>query len=372
MTIKHRRSERKGDTYRVSVYDPLTQRMNWVGTFYDEMEAKQAELDAEKRTREGLPPIGKENPKFAAVVEKWLTYAKRESTREDYERGSRFFLEFFGERRIRTLKPEDFHRFVVFMKGRKKRDGKPYSARVIRKTVVQLYQVVNFALELGYLDRSPAPKMRRLALPDEPAPRKVRLTSQQVIALIEAAPDTWRDFFIVALVSGARRGELCNATYGAIRWEHKTLEVRDLQPDGTPSGVKSRSAVRSIPLPDAVMDLLRNRMAATESGPDDLIFSNSLGGRMSYPNFYRRVWGPTVERAGLKGLHLHDLRKAFATHLAASGHTPSFIEDVMGHASYATTMKYYTMTSDEEADRARRELGDWVGREESGQNWLAA
>lgn len=372
MTIKHRHSERKGDTFRVSIYDPLIQRMKWVGTYYDEMEAKQAELDAEKRLRAGLPPVGKENPRFADVVAKWLTYAKRDVTRKDYERGARFFLEFFGERRVGTLRPEDFHRFVVFMCSRTTRDGRPYSARVIRKTVTQLYQVVNFAVEMGYLDRSPAPKMKRLALPDEPAPRKVRLTTAQVIALIDAAPEAWRDFFVVALVTGARRGELSNATYGAVRWEHKTLEVLDLQPDGTPSAVKSRAAVRSIPLPDAVVDLLRTRMAATGSGAEDLIFSNSLGGHMSYPNFYRRVWRPTVEKAGLAGLHLHDLRKAFATHLAATGHTPSFIEDVMGHASYSTTMKYYTMTSDEESERARRELGDWLGREESEQKWLAA
>jgi integrase len=86
---------------------------------------------------------------------------------------------------------------------------------------------------------------------------------------------------------------------------------------------------------------------------------------MSYPNFYRRIWVPSVERAGLKGLHLHDLRKAFASHMASSGHTPSYIEDVMGHASYSTTMKYYTMTSDTEADQARGQLEDWIGREEN-------
>lgn len=258
------------------------------------------------------------------------------------------------------------------MKGRTKADGRPYSPRVVRKTVVQLYQVVNFALEMGYLDASPAPKMKRLSLPDEPAPRKVRLSGEQAKALIDAAPEPWRDFFVLALTTGARRSELFNATYVAIRWERKTREVLDEQPDGTASAVKSAAAVRSIPLPNGVVDMLRSRMLASGSRPEDLIFPNSLGGRMSYSNFYRRIWGPTAGRAGLKGLHLHDLRKAFATQLSKDGHTPAFIEDVMGHASYSTTMKYYTKATDEEEERARRELSEWIGREEPADERCAA
>ncbi len=366
MTITHRHSARKGDTYRVSVYDPLTQRMKWVGTFYDEMQAKQAELDEMKRVRSGLHPVATKNPKLPEIIEKWLEYTKNERTREDYERASRFFLEYFGERRIRTLTTEDFHRFTMFMRSKVKKDGKPYSPRVIRKTVTQFYQLTNLAVELDYLERSPAPKMKRLPLPEAPVPRKVRLTAQQAKTLVDAAPDAWKDLFVVALVTGARRGELFSATYGAISWEHKTIQVRDRSPDGSSNAVKSQAAVRTIPLPDGVLELLRERMSASGSDDEDLIFTNSIGGKVSYQNFYRRIWRPTVESAGLKGLHLHDLRKAFATQLAASGHTPSFIEDVMGHKSYSTTMKYYTMTSDDEAERARRELGEWLGREESG------
>ncbi len=86
---------------------------------------------------------------------------------------------------------------------------------------------------------------------------------------------------------------------------------------------------------------------------------------MSYPNFYRRVWIPTVKAAGLEGLHLHDLRKAFASRMVADGRTPSYLEDVMGHKSFSTTMKYYAATPEAEADLARKDLDDWLSEEEN-------
>ncbi len=365
MAVSKKRSAKKGTAYRVSVYDPLTQKTKWVGTYYDKLEAEQAELSARKSVQAGLSPVGDRNPKIADLIEKWLLFARRESTREDYTRSSKFFIEYVGERRVRTLQPEDFHRFVAFMQGKKKSNGEPYSARFVRKVVTQFYQLVNFAVELGCLERSPAPKMKRLALSDAPSVRKVRLTSEQVRALLDAAPSEWRDLFIVALATGARRGELFSLTYGAIQREKLTIEVRDASVDGGSGGAKTAAAIRSIPVHPAVIQALADRKVKTRSEDDDLIFPNKDGNRMSYPNFYQRIWKPTVEKAGLEDLRLHDLRKAYATHLAATGRTPSYLEEVMGHRSYSTTMKYYTKTPDEEADRARHDLEGWIGREDS-------
>jgi integrase len=361
-----KREGKKGTSYRVSLYDPLTQGTKWIGTYHDELTAKQAELDALKRIKSGLPAVGDENPKLEELIEKWLAYANKPSTREDYARASRFFLEHFGQRRIRTLKAEDFHRFVAFMNRKTKRDGKPYAPRVIRKVVTQLYQVVNFAVELGYLDRSPAPKMKRLALPAEPAARKVRLNAQQVRSLLDAAPDGWGLCLKVALVTGCRRGEIFNATYDAVRWDRMELEIRDDLPDGSTGALKTPAADRVVPLTHSVVEGLRQRMEETGADRGDLIFPNRDGGPMSYSNFYRRVWVPTAAKAGMPGLHLHDLRKAFATHMAAAGRTNQYLEDVMGHKSYSTTMKYYVKVPEEEADLARRDLDDWLGQESSG------
>lgn len=367
MAINKRTSTKKGTTYRVSLYDPLTQTTKWIGTFDDELGARQAELDAQKRMKSGLSPVGDENPKLAELTDKWLSYVRRASTKEDYKRGARFFLEFFGQRRIKTVRPEDFHRFAAFMTSQKKRNGHPYSPRVVHKTVTQLYQLINFAVELGYLDRSPAPKMKRLALPPVPPPRKIELSADQVRSLIDSAPEEWRCFFIVALATGTRRGELFNATYGAVRWEEQALEIRDERPDGTSGATKTAAAVRVVPLSPKVVEILRDRMVEMRATDSDLIFPNKDGGQMSYPNFYRRVWKPTALKAGMHDLHLHDLRKAFATHLAAGGHTPSYLEDVMGHKSFSTTMKYYTKSPNAEADKARKDVDDWLGQEASTQ-----
>ena len=154
-------------------------------------------------------------------------------------------------------------------------------------------------------------------------------------------------------------------TYGSIDWGQRTITVSSqLTATGDVGLTKTPAAMRTIALPDGVLENLAARMAAVGADAGDLIFPNILGGPMSYPNFYRRVWIPTVKAAGLEGLHLHDIRKAFASRMVADGRTPSYLEDVMGHRSFSTTMKYYVATPDEEAELARNGLDDWLAEEE--------
>lgn len=60
-------------------------------------------------------------------------------------------------------------------------------------------------------------------------------------------------------------------------------------------------------------------------------------------SFYKNVFVPAVERAGLPPTRLHDLRHAFATLQLRNGPPDHYMQVSvwMGHADYATTLRTY-------------------------------
>jgi hypothetical protein len=119
---------------------------------------------------------------------------------------------------------------------------------------------------------------------------------------------------------------------------------------GTP---KTARAVRAVPILDE--GLFRDLGLHLRNHPhrDDLeagLWPGKVAGhnRLSYDRefdpkgFYRYTFKPACVRAGLAGLHFHELRHTFATLALESGALDMHeLSRAMGHASYAITDKVY-------------------------------
>lgn len=73
---------------------------------------------------------------------------------------------------------------------------------------------------------------------------------------------------------------------------------------------------------------------------NDLVFSDPVG-RPVNPQAVSRDFHKVVERAGMAGLRLHDLRHAHASGLIRANVHPKVVQDRLGHASAAFTMQIY-------------------------------
>jgi integrase len=74
---------------------------------------------------------------------------------------------------------------------------------------------------------------------------------------------------------------------------------------------------------------------------DSLVIATATGEPMSASNFLQRDFYPALLRAGLPKVRFHSVRHTAATILASSATPPGAVHRILGHASFATTMKLY-------------------------------
>lgn len=160
---------------------------------------------------------------------------------------------------------------------------------------------------------------------------------------------------IVALATGARRGELAALTWrnfdakaGELRIEHslETTEEEGLRVKGP----KTRNGRRTIGIPaSAVAELETHWKAQQEerlslglgrTGPDDLIFAMP-GGAPLEPDTLSRNWMNNTLAATGRNINLHSLRHHHASNLIRAGVDVLTLSRRLGHASAAITLGVY-------------------------------
>jgi integrase/recombinase XerD len=190
---------------------------------------------------------------------------------------------------------------------------------------------------------------------DVPAPRQAQrlpkaITEDQVLALLDAAsgtaPRDLRDRAMLELLycTGMRIGELVGLSLGDIGWESGLVKV-----------LGKGSKERLVPMGRYAIDALerwldhggRPELAPrrwARRGDSEAVFLNARGGRLTRQG----AWEVICKRARIAGLdslvHPHVLRHSCATHMLARGADVRVVQELLGHASVATTQIYTRVT----------------------------
>lgn len=200
-----------------------------------------------------------------------------------------------------------------------------------------------YACLVGRMQSNPAESVPTPRI-EKTLPRHLR--PEEIDVLLEApagrpGPLGLRDRALLELLyaAGLRVGELV-----ALNWRDLDLGARVLRVVGkgdrermTPFGEPARRALRH--WLDAWEDVFRaTRTGAAETL--DPVFLNRNGGRLSARSVRRIIDRYVAETAQASGAHPHALRHSFATHLLESGADLRSIQELLGHASLATTQRY--------------------------------
>lgn len=147
--------------------------------------------------------------------------------------------------------------------------------------------------------------------------------------------------------TGMRVGELCGLDESRLDLLGGVAVLRG-------KGRKERLAPLGAPAIRALEAWRRSRDATFgRSGRDDPVFRGTRGGRLDQREV-RRLLGDAIAAAGLAGRTTpHTLRHSFATHLLRAGADIRSVQELLGHASLATT-QIYTHLSIEDLREAYR------------------
>jgi integrase len=121
---------------------------------------------------------------------------------------------------------------------------------------------------------------------------------------------------------------------------------------------KSDAGLRGVPVPSVIAaDVQQHLDLYAQDDEDGLVFTSPTGTPLRHGNFYRRVWLPAVKKAGMIGVHFHDLRHAGNQFTADAGANLRELMARMGHSSTRAAMIYLHST-----DERQRALADAVDR----------
>lgn len=239
-------------------------------------------------------------------------------------------------------------------------DDAPYRATSVARTLSAVRSFHRFLLREGVTDRDPAVGVPQPRLPRSlPRPLPVEDVRRLLEAPDEASPAGLRDRAILELLygSGLRISELTGLDVDDLDLEEGSVRVlgKGGKEREVPLGSFGRDAVGAY--------LTRGRPALASVATRGAVFLNARGGRLSRQSC-ARLLSRYVRLAGIeRRVTLHTLRHSFATHLLEGGADVRVVQELLGHASVATTQIYTLVTArhlrevyEESHPRARRRV----------------
>ncbi len=261
-------------------------------------------------------------PLFSEWLDEFLSTAKFS---DDSTTGRlQFWRKRLGEKLITDVTPEDVD--DALLEIAQKRTG----------STVNRYKSNLSSVFIGF-NRHPTYKRLKFANPVRSEfvssfpenPHKNRfLSPEEQRRLLEAARESRWDrlnlLVLLALTTGARRGELLNLTW------------RDMDLHGKVATLQTTKNKQPRLLP--LLPLVIEESMRFREHPDHCVFPSTVNPREPFD--FKKAWQKALREAGLTDVRFHDLRHTAASNMVASSRTLFETGTLLGHKQSSTTMRY--------------------------------
>ncbi len=296
-------------------------------------------LEIRRRIKAGLPPMDERSAILTVrdAVKSWLEDRVRHTRQAAFAESTRarcehVLLPFMGSHPLEQVTAGTLFAYRNHLVELTSRRGRPLSPTTVRMFLGDLRAVLNHALTLQLLDRSPVPRGWLPRLPE----RAPDVLSQAEQATLVALSGEYGRVLRLLLGTGVRWGELARA------------QAQDLQNGKLVIGQSKSGRVRRVPIPPEILVECQGRVGRLSPFRDSCSFNKRVR-----------------QLSGIARFHSHLCRHTFATEWRESGGSLAALQAVLGHGSIAVTERYGTISEDmvqREAQRLAQYRAKALGR----------
>jgi integrase len=220
---------------------------------------------------------------------------------------------------------------VMVAQGRDELLFVDYAPGTVKKFLQALSGLYAMGNDLGWVKGSPEKDVKR---PTEPRARVRYLADDELTTLLKevrrCANPALPVIVMLALCTGARRGELLNLKWADVDFARRRVYLMQTKTD------KPRAA-------HLIDQALASLKTYAEAVAQKTYVFESKDGR---PLNISRTWQRIIKRAKLDDFHFHDLRHSAASFLAMNGVPTVQIADILGHKTLAMVGRYAHLSED--------------------------
>ena len=287
-------------------------------------------------------PSGKST--VGELIDEWLQAVRlkvKPSTYACYSmKVSKHILPIFGGLLYEKLTVSSIHEFIQT----KINDG--LSAKYVGDIIVVFKSMARYITKVhGY-----ANPLENVIMPKKEEPKKRLLSKEEqgrLCRYVLRNPDSTNIASMLSYYAGLRIGEVCGLKWcdvdlgkGVLRVERTVQRVYENESTrvliGSP---KSKSSVRTIPLPTFLIEVLR------QYKDNDAVFVLSGSEKPVEPRTLQNRFKSLLKKVNLPSVNFHSLRHMFASNCIELGFDVKTLSEILGHSTVEITLNRYVHSS---------------------------
>lgn len=264
----------------------------------------------------------------------------------------------FGARQIASIRPSEVQAWVKWLAAGDD-TTEPARPPLAATSIEVVYRLLGSIMRAAVADRIiPSTPCVKISLPKREKGKIEPLPLEAVELLRSRLPDHLQVTVTIGAGAGLRLGEILGLTVDRVDFLRRMVTVDRqmvLPSRGGPrfGPPKTPASIRTVPLPQTVVDAIARHLEQYGEGDDRLIVHRPDGRPWRRTRFHEH-WEKAREETPWPEALFHDLRHHCASLLISAGCSVKVVQDQLGHASASETLDTYSHLWPEDNDRVRR------------------
>jgi integrase len=165
-------------------------------------------------------------------------------------------------------------------------------------------------------------------------------TTDEINLILENCREDFREYFLIRFFTGMRTAEIDGLKWKHVDFINRRIHIRETIVKSEVTYTKNDSSQREIHMSEPVYNAFLHMKLRTHKF--EYVFVNNAGNPLDHNSVTKRVWYPLLRSLNLSKRNPYQMRHTAATLWLASGESPEWIANQMGHSNTEMLFRVYS------------------------------